>query len=95
MGCCLVIGIIAASPRLILLGIWLFTSYLSQAGIAFIWGLLGFLFAPCTTIAYAIAQNSFGGLHGWGTVIFAAGIVLDVLIYYSGRRSQMSRPVSG
>jgi len=88
MGCCLIVGILAASPRLILFGLWVFTDYLSQAGIAFVWGLVGFLFAPCTTIAYAIAQNSFGGLRGWGTVIFAVGILLDILIYYSGRRSR-------
>ena len=67
MGCCLVIGILAASPRLILFGMWLFTDYLTRAGLAFFWGLIGFIFVPCTTIAYSIAQNSFGGLQGWGT----------------------------
>jgi len=46
---------------------------------------------PCTTVAYAIAQNSFGGLQGWGTVIFAAGIVLDVVVYSSGKRSRRGR----
>jgi len=88
MCCCLGIGILAASPRLILLGLWLFTDYLAQAGVAFVWGLVGFLLAPCTTMAYAIAQNSFGGLTGWGTVIFALGIVLDIFIYYGGGRSR-------
>ncbi|HEY5388510.1 MAG TPA: hypothetical protein VIL79_11490 [Thermoleophilia bacterium] len=88
MGCCLLVGILAASPRLILLGMWLFTNYLAQASIAFVWGFIGFLFAPCTTMAYAIAQNSFGGLSGWGTVVFALGIVLDIFVYYGGGRSR-------
>jgi hypothetical protein len=88
MGCCLIVGILTASPRLVLLGLWLFTDYLTRAGIAFVWGLIGFVLAPCTTIGYAIAQDSFGGLQGWGTVIFAAGIVLDIFIYYGGRRSR-------
>ncbi len=88
MGCCLLVGIVTASPRLILLGLWLFTDYLTRAGISFVWGIVGFVLAPCTTIAYAIAQNSFGGLNGWGTVVFAAGITFDILIYYSGRRSR-------
>jgi hypothetical protein len=88
MGCCLVLGILAASPRLILFGLWLLTDYLTQAGIAFVWGLVGFIFAPCTTIAYAIAQNSFGGLQGWGTVVLAAGVVLDILVYSSGGASR-------
>lgn len=88
MGCRLVLGILAASPRLILFGLWLFTDYLTQAGITVFWTVVGFLVAPCTTMSYAIAQNSFGGLQGWGTVVFAAGVVLDILIYYSGRASR-------
>ena len=39
-------------------------------------------------MAYAIAQNSFGGLTGWGTVVFAVGIILDIVIYYGGGRSR-------
>ena len=84
-------GIQAASPRLILFGMWLLTDYLTRAGIPFIWGLIGWIFAPCTTIAYSIAANSFGGLQGWGTVILAVGIILDILIYYGGRRGQRER----
>lgn len=91
MGCCLIVGILAASPRLILFGMWIFSDYLTRAGLPFIWGLVGFLFAPSTTIAYSIAENSFGGLQGWGTVIFAVGIILDILIYYSGRKGRRER----
>jgi len=95
MGCCLIVGVLAASPRIILLGLWLLTYYLSRVGLPFIWGLVGFIFVPCTTIAYAIAQNSFGGLQGWGTVIFAAGIILDIMLYGSGKRSRDNRGAGG
>ena len=95
MGCCLIVGVLAASPRIILFGLWLFTDYLSRIGMSFIWGFVGFLFVPCTTIAYAIAQNSFGGLQGWGTVVFAAGILLDIMLYGSGKRSKDQRSVVG
>ena len=88
MGCCLIVGVLAASPRIILFGLWLFTDYLSRIGLPFIWGFIGFLFVPCTTIAYAIAENSFGGLQGWGTVVFAAGIILDIVLYAGGRRGR-------
>ena len=94
MGCCLIVGVLAASPRLILFGMWVFTDYLTTAGIAFVWGLVGWIFLPCTTIAYSIAANSFGGLQGWGTVIFAAGVLLDILIYVSGGRSRRERSTS-
>ncbi len=91
MGCCLIIGVLAASPRIILLGLWLFTDYLSRIGLPFIWGLIGWIFVPCTTIAYAIAENEFGGLHGWGVVVLAAGIILDILLYSAGRRRRAAR----
>lgn len=91
MGCCLIVGILAASPRLILFGLWLFTDYLSRIGLPFIWGFVGFIFAPCATIAYAIAGNSLGGLQGWGTVVFAVGIMLDITLYASGRRGRRAR----
>ena len=95
MGCCLIVGVLAASPRIILVGLWLFTDYLSRTGLPFIWGAIGFVFVPCTTIAYAIAENSFGGLQGWGTVIFAAGIILDIALYTSGKRSRNARGAEG
>ena len=91
MGCCLIVGVLAASPRIILLGLWLFTDYLSRSGLPFVWGFIGFLLVPCTTIAYAIAENSFGGLQGWGTVVFAVGILLDILLYASARRGRQER----
>ena len=40
MGCCLIVGILAASPRLILFGMWILTDYLTRAGIPFVWGLI-------------------------------------------------------
>ncbi len=91
MGCCLIVGILTASPRLILFGMWWFTDYLTRAGIPFLWALIGLIFAPCTVIAYALAQNSCGGLHGWGAVVLAAGIVFDILIYHGDRLAHAER----
>ncbi len=87
MGCCLIIGVLAASPRIILFGMWLFTDYLSRAYASFIVPFIGFLFLPATTIAYSIAANEFGGFKGWGAVITAVGVILDIGIYGGwGRR---------
>jgi hypothetical protein len=74
-----------ASPRLILFGMWVFTDYLTRAGVSWLWGFVGFLFVPCTTVAGSIAQNEFGGLYGWGMVVLAAGVILDIVIYYGER----------
>jgi hypothetical protein len=90
MGCCLVAGVAAASPRIILFGMWLFTDYIGRAYETWIWPFLGFLFLPTTTIAYSIAANEFGGFRGWGAVVVAAGVVIDVLIYSGGKGSRGS-----
>ena len=89
MGCCLVAGVAAASPRLILFGMWLFTDYLDGVFSSWLWPFLGFLFLPTTTIAYAIAANEFSGFQGWGAVIVAAGVIIDVMIY-GGMKSRRS-----
>ncbi len=88
MGCCLVAGVAAASPRLILFGMWLFTDYVGRAFETWVWPLLGFVFLPSTTIAYAIAANEFGGFQGWGAVVVAAGVIVDAIIYGGGSRSR-------
>ena len=90
MGCCLVAGVAAASPRIILFGMWLFTDYIGRAYETWIWPFLGFFFLPTTTIAYSIASNEFGGFEGWGAVIVAVGVIIDVLIYSGGSRSRKS-----
>jgi len=81
MGCCLVAGVAAASPRIILFGMWLFTDYISRAYETWFWPFLGFLLLPSTTIAYSIAANEFGGFEGWGAVIVVGGVMVDALIY--------------
>ena len=87
LGCCLVTGVAAASPRIILFGMWLFTDYVSSAYETWIWPLLGFFLLPTTTIAYSIAAKEFGGFEGWGAVIVVAGVVIDMMIY-GGLRSR-------
>jgi hypothetical protein len=76
------------TPRLVMVVLWLFTNYLSRAFDTFIWPLLGFLFLPTTTIAYAIAQNSFHGLRGVGLLIFALGVLLDFGLIGGGARGR-------
>jgi len=81
MGCCLVAGVAAASPRIILFGMWLFTDYIGRAYETWFWPFLGFLLLPSTTIAYSIAANEFGGFQGWGAIVVVGGVIVDALIY--------------
>jgi hypothetical protein len=87
---CLFALIALITPRFILFILWLFTDYLNTAFTSGWWGLLGFLFLPTTTIAYAIAQNEFttvtGGIEAAGIILIVLGIVIDLgMLGGSGR----------
>jgi hypothetical protein len=89
MGCLFAL-VALITPRFILFILWLFTDYLNAAFSSGWWGILGFLFLPTTTIAYAIAQNEFttatGGIEAAGIVVIVLGIVIDLgMLGGSGR----------
>ena len=76
-------------PRVALVLLWLFTNYLSRAFDTILWPLLGFLFLPWTTIAFAIAQNEFGGLSGLGLLVVVLGFLGDIGVLGGGARRRL------
>ena len=76
MTCCLV-GVAALFPRLALIGMWLM-GYGGRVFDTVLWPVLGFLFMPYTTCAYAIAVNQWGAVHGWGLALVIVGVFLDL-----------------
>jgi hypothetical protein len=86
--CCVVILLAFLGPRLVIFLLWLLTNYMNRAFDTFIWPFLGFLFLPWTTIAFAIAQNEFGGLSGLGILIVALGFLADIGVLGGGARSR-------
>ena len=76
--CCVLILLAFFTPRIVLFVLWLFTNYLSRAYDGFVLPLLGFLFLPATTLAYAIAQNELGGLNGLGIIAVLIGLAVDI-----------------
>jgi hypothetical protein len=76
MGCLVaLLGLI--TPRVVMVLLWLFTNYLNRAFDTFIWPFLGFVFLPTTTLAYAVASNSFDGVRGFGLVLLVLGVLID------------------
>jgi hypothetical protein len=75
---CFVVVLALVTPRMVMVLMWLFSDYLSHAYGTWVWPLLGFFFLPTTTIAFAIAQNEFGGFRGWGAVITVLGVLFDL-----------------
>jgi len=86
---CCVLGLLAfLGPRLAIFLLWVFTNYLNRAFDTFLWPLLGFLFLPWTTIAYAIAQNELGGVNGIGLLVVLLGLLGDIGVLGGGARGR-------
>jgi hypothetical protein len=86
--CCVLVLLAFLGPRLVLFLLWLLTNYPSRAFDAFLLPFLGFLFLPWTTIAWAIAQNEFGGANGVGLLVIALGFLADIGVLGGGARGR-------
>jgi hypothetical protein len=86
--CCVLALLAFLGPRLVLFLLWLFTDYLSRAFDGLLLPLLGFLFLPWTTIAWAIAQNEFRGTNGIGLLIIVIGVLADIGVLGGGARGR-------
>jgi hypothetical protein len=87
--CCVLVLLAFFTPRIVLVLLWLFNqSYLNSAYETWVWPTLGFFFLPATTLAYAIAQNEFGGLGGLGVVVVLIGVAVDVGLLGGGARQR-------
>jgi hypothetical protein len=71
-------------PRIVMVLLYLFTDYMSRAFNTALWPILGFIFAPFTTLAYAWAMNSQGGVQGWGLAAVILGVLLDLGVLGGG-----------
>lgn len=73
------LGLLALiTPRIVILLVLLFSTYLESAYQTLLWPLLGFLFMPLTTLAYAFAMNENGQLGGLYLALFVVAVLIDV-----------------
>jgi hypothetical protein len=86
--CCVLALLAFVGPRLVLVLLWIFTNYLSRAFDTLLLPLLGFVFLPWTTIAWAIAQNELGGVNGLGLLVVILGLLADVGVLGGGARGR-------
>jgi len=86
---CLVVILALIVPRVTLALVWLFSNYLGRAYQTVIWPLLGFLFMPLTTLAYAWAVNSAGGsVTGGYLVVVVVAVLVDLGIIGGGGKAR-------
>lgn len=93
---CLVGAVAFFFPRFALFLVFLFSNYLGRAFETNFWPFMGFLFMPCTTLAYAGAMNeNHRQLNGLWLVVFILAILIDLGFFsaqgYSGSRGLRGR----
>ena len=76
----LILGCLALFfPRLVLVLVFLFGSgYLGRAFQTSLWPILGFIFMPLTTLAYAFAKNQNGDVSGIYLVLVVIAVLIDL-----------------
>ena len=82
---CLVVLLAFFFPRVVIAVLALFTGYISSAyhgGLLI--PLLGFLFLPYTTLAYAWAINSHGSVEGIHLVVVIIAVLVDLGVLGGG-----------
>jgi hypothetical protein len=75
---CLLFIIVLAFPRIVLLFMFFLSTYLERAYHGLILPVLGFIFLPLTTLAYAWMVNSKQPLEGVNLLILVIAVVIDV-----------------
>jgi hypothetical protein len=89
---CLLTLLALITPRLVLVLVWLFSGYLGRAYETVLWPLLGFLFLPLTTLAYAWAYNSTSGqISGGYLFVVVVAALVDLGAIGGGSRSRRTR----
>lgn len=75
---CLLLILFLAFPRVALLLLFFFSNYLERAYHGIIFPLLGFLFLPLTTLAYAWMANTGQPTTGINLLILIVAVVIDL-----------------
>src|SRR5690606_34243603 len=97
MPCCLLLLLAMIGPRFVIAMLALFSNYLQTAYTGLLIPLLGFLFMPFTTLAYAWAINTTGEVSGLQMVVVIIAVLIDLGVVGGGanRRRQQQRHRGG
>ena len=85
MPCCAVLVVLFLGPRVAIVAMALFSSYLGRAfGGDILLPLAGWLFLPWTTLAYAWAINSRGEVTGFQAIVVVVAVLVDLGVIGGG-----------
>lgn len=85
---CLLTLLALATPRLVIVLLWLFSSWFKGVFGTALWPVLGFLFLPTTLLWYTAVQRWFGGRWSVWPVV---GLVIALAIDLSPARGHRRR----
>ena len=89
--CCFITALLLAGPRLAILVWYIFRPiYVNAAFDHFIWGFLGWLFLPWTTLMYIAIYP--GGILGFDWILLGLGIFADIATFLGGYRERQRVP---
>ena len=88
---CLLLILFVAFPRIALLLVFFFSHYLERAYHGLLLPLLGFLFLPLTTLAYAWMVNSGLPPTGINLLILVVTVVIDLSSLSGGEYHRRTR----
>lgn len=89
---CLIGCAALVAPRLAIVVVVLFSNYIGRAYETVLWPLLGFLFMPLTTLAYAWAINTRGSVAGMHLAVVVLAVLIDLgLVGGSARANRAER----
>lgn len=92
MPCCALLLILFLGPRIAMVAMVIFSDYLGRAfGESVLLPLVGWLFLPWTTLAYAFAINSRGEVAGFYLVLVIAAVLLDLGLVGGGAAKRRAR----
>ena len=92
MPCCAILLILFLGPRVAMVAIALFSNYLGRAfGGSILLPLVGWLFLPWTTLAYAWAINSRGEVAGLEMIVVVVAVLVDLGIIGGGAAKRRSK----
>ena len=88
---CLVAIAAMLSPRFAIFLVWLFGDRMSIAFNSFWIALLGFIFLPWTTLAWAVAYAPRQGVTGFGWFIVAFAFFADIMTHIGSAQARRQR----
>jgi hypothetical protein len=92
MPCCAVLALLFLGPRVAIAVIALFSGYLGRAfGGDILLPLLGWIFLPWTTLAYAFAINSTGEVSGFQAILVVVAVLVDLGVVGGGAAKRRSK----